>query len=401
MLRSLFSGISGLRQHQTMMDTVGNNIANVNTAGYKSSSTVFEDTLSQMVKAAGAPTPNDELGGTNPAQVGLGVRLAAITTNFSQGAAQATGRSTDLMIQGDGFFAINQGGETLYTRAGSFNFDADGWLVTPSGGKVQGWTGVDGVVDANAPVSDLRLPVGTQLPPQATGSSEITGNLPASAADGTIISSAIKMYDTQGKEHSVTYKLTKDAAPATDSWTMDVTEGATSYLSTPVAFDTAGVLTTVSPLVATASWGNVDIDISALTQYGGANTFGAVSQDGSALGSLQSFTLGNDGTIVGVFSNGLKQTLGQVALASFNNPPGLEKIGGSLYRDTVNSGLAQIGVAGGGGRGLLSSGNLEMSNVDLASEFTNLIVAQRGFQANSKVITSSDEILQDLVNLKR
>jgi flagellar hook protein FlgE len=390
-LRSLFSGISGLRQHQTMMDTVGNNIANVNTAGYKSSSTVFEDTLSQMVKAAGAPSPQAGLGGTNPAQVGLGVRLASITTNFSQGAAQATGRSTDLMVK--------QGGETLYTRNGSFNFDANGWLVSSSGAKVQGWTANAGTVDTNAPVGDLRLPVGTLLPPKSTDASVISGNLPAGATTGTVISSAMTMYDTQGNEHSVSYKLTKDAAA--NSWTMDVTEGAATYLSTTVAFDAAGALVTASPLTAAASWGSVDIDISGMSQFGGSNTFAAVSQTGSGLGSLQAFTLGNDGSIVGVFSNGLKQTLGQVALASFNNPPGLEKIGGSMYRNTVNSGLPQVGVAGAGGRGLLSAGNLEMSNVDLASEFTNLIVAQRGFQANSKIITSSDEILQDLVNLKR
>ena len=221
MLRSLYSGISGLRQHQTMLDTVGNNISNVNTAGYKSSSVVFEDTLSQMVRSAGAPNGQTGTGGTNPAQVGLGVRLSAITTNFSQGAAQATGRSTDLMIQGDGFFAVKQAGETLYTRSGAFNFDTNGVLVANNGAKVQGWSAdASGLVDTNGPVGDLKLPVGTLLAPQATDGATIGGNLPASAATGTVISSSLATYDQQGTEHQMTFKYTKDAAA--NSWTLDV-----------------------------------------------------------------------------------------------------------------------------------------------------------------------------------
>jgi flagellar hook protein FlgE len=416
MLRSLFSGISGLRQHQTMMDVVGNNISNVNTAGYKSSSTVFEDTLSQLVKAAGAPQNGQ--GGTNPAQVGLGVRLGAITNNFSQGAAQATGRSTDLMIQGDGFFAVRQGAETLYTRSGAFSFDADGWLVTSSGARVQGWTANAGVVDINQPVGDLQLPVGATVAPTATTQTDLGGNLPADAtvyaagppSSGTRIVTSIKVYDGQGIEHNVLYAMEKAAAAG--AWNVTASlDGAAAVAVRTVNFDPAtGKL--VDPVPGTpeqepttgtfaAPWGPITVELSGLTQYGGTNTVSALGQDGAAMGSLQAFTLSPDGTIVGVFSNGLKQSLGQVALAAFNNPPGLEKIGGSLYRTTVNSGNPQLGLAGGGGRGLLSSGQLEMSNVDLAQEFTNLIVAQRGFQANSRVITSSDEILQDLVNLKR
>ncbi len=403
MLRSLFSGISGLRTHQTMMDVVGNNIANVNTAGYKSSSTVFEDTLSQMVKGAGAPVPAEGIGGTNPAQVGLGVRLAQITTNHSQGAAQATGRSTDLMIQGDGFFAVQQAGETLYTRNGSFNFDGAGWLVTSSGARVQGWTAAPGgVINNNAPVGDLRLPVGTLLNPVATTGSEIGGNLPSAATTGTEISSSMKLFDGQGNEHNVTYRLTKLAEA--NQWTVDILEGTTTLASQTATFDGFGNLdttATTTPMPVAAGWSTFNVDLSALTQYGGANTFAALTQNGSAMGSLQAFSLNQDGKIVGIFSNGLKETLGQVSLTSFNNPTGLEKVSGSMYRGTVNSGAAQVGMAGTAGRGLLSAGTLEMSNVDLAAEFTNLIVAQRGFQANSRVITSSDEILQDLVNLKR
>src|SRR6185437_8280574 len=153
MLRSLFSGISGLRAHQQMMDVTGNNIANVNTAGYKSSQSIFEDTLSQMMKSAGAPQAGN--GGTNPAQVGLGVRSAGISTNFSQGATQATGKTTDLMINGDGFFVVRNGAENLYTRAGSFSFDANGSLVNPDGMTVQGWNATNGVINTNASPTDI------------------------------------------------------------------------------------------------------------------------------------------------------------------------------------------------------------------------------------------------------
>ena len=167
MLRSMFSSISGLRSHQTMMDVTGNNIANVNTAGFKSSQTLFQDTLSQLLQGAASPTPDQ--GGTNPAQVGLGTRVAGISTNFGQGAAQTTGRSTDLMISGDGFFVVDNGNETLYTRAGSFSFDAGGRLVTTDGSLVQGWGATDGVVDTNGPLGPLTLPIGVlrRRPPRA------------------------------------------------------------------------------------------------------------------------------------------------------------------------------------------------------------------------------------------
>src|SRR5512139_2452870 len=263
MLRSLFSGISGLKAHQMMLDVTGNNIANVNTTGFKTSSTTFEDTFSQMIKAAGAPVaPN---GGTNPSQVGLGVRLAAIQTNFSQGAAQTTGRSTDLLIQGDGFFKVLNGTQELYTRNGSFSLDTAGMLVTSEGYPVQ---------------------------------------------------------------------------------------------------STAGANITIPP------------------------------------GTYVSYSIANNGDVVGVDGAGTPTVIATIGLATFPNPPGLEKVGGSLYRRTVNSGAEDLGVPG-TLRGTLQSGALEMSNVDLGQEFTNLIISQRGFQANSKVITTSDELLQDLVNLKR
>jgi flagellar hook protein FlgE len=396
MLRSLFAGISGLRSHQTMMDVTGNNIANVNTTGYKSSTTVFQDTLSQLLKGAGAPVGG--IAGTNPAQVGLGVRVAAITSNFTQGSAQTTGRSTDLMIQGDGFFVVQNGGENLFTRAGAFSFDTDGRLTSPEGARVQGWSANAGVIDTNAPSGDIQLPVGAVLPPVATTAATLAGNLPSDAALGTVVRSSIKIYDAAGTPTDMDVTATLGAGGV---WALSSSVGALSPAT--LSFSGAGATPSVASVSFTATVGGqvVALDTSKLTGFAGQNTLAAISQNGSAMGTLQAFTMSPDGTLIGVFSNGLKSPLAQVALANFNNPPGLEKVGGSMYRTTVNSGTEQLGTAGSAGRGLLTSGALEMSNVDLAAEFTNLIVAQRGFQANSRVITTSDQILEDLVNLKR
>ena len=404
MLRSLFSGISGLRSHQTMLDVTGNNIANVNTTGFKSSQTQFQDALSQVVQnASGAQAGT---GGTNPAQVGLGVRVAGVTTNFTQGASQLTGRSTDMMIQGDGFFAVRKGTDTFYTRAGGFDFDATGQMVLPGeGALVQGWAAVNGVIDTNGPLTDLKVPAGTLMGAVATTSATYGGNLQSDAAVGTVIQRAVTAYDSTGVERQISMTLTKAAS----GWTMSASDGTATYpaapaTSIPLVFTAAGALDpAASGLTGTGSFalGAVTVDMSKVTGFAGVQTIAASTQDGHSAGTLQAFSLGADGTITGSFSNGLKQAIGRIALASFTNPAGLEKAGGSLFRTTVNSGNAQVGAAGTGGRGGLAGGALEMSNVDLSSEFTNLIIAQRGFQANSRVITTSDEVLQELVNLKR
>lgn len=284
MLRSLFAGISGLRVNQTMLDVTANNIANANTTGFKSSSTVFQDTLSQML--TGASGSSAARGGSNPIQIGLGVQLAATSTNFNQGSAQSTGRTTDLMIQGDGMFVIRKGSEQLYTRAGSFSFDENGSLVTPSGYRVQGYA-----LDA------AGLPTGGLI---------------------------------------------------------------------DVSMDTTAVLPPVPAGV-----------------------------------ELTSYNIGSDGKLRGIFSDSVPRDMAQLTLADFANPMGLEKVGETAYRESANSGAVQLGVSGVGRRGSLVGGTLEMSNVDLAAEFTNLILAQRGFQASSRVITTSDQVLEELVNIKR
>ncbi|MGY1708634.1 flagellar hook protein FlgE [Geodermatophilus sp. SYSU D00758] len=401
MLRSMFSAISGLRAHQTKMDVTGNNIANVNTVGYKSQSTVFEDTLSQMMRAGGAPT--EARGGTNPAQVGLGVKLGGISTNWTQGATQTTGRSTDFMVEGDGFFVVQAGTQQLFTRAGSFSFDSAGNLVTASGAVLQGWSAdADGVVNPNGPIGDLAIPYGQGTAPRRTGNGSVEGNLSASAPVGTAVETAITMFDDLGREVPVTYAYRKTAD---NTWGLTVTARGTTVHTSSVTFDgVSGALSSASPVTLTGIpglTGSVSVDLSTITQYGSPTDVSADDQDGYGAGTLESFSLGSDGTVTGMFSNGERKVLGQLALAAFDNPSGLEKAGSSMFRAANNSGLPDIGQAGAGGRGALTAGALEMSNVDLAEEFTGLIVAQRGFQANSRVITSSDEILQDLVNLKR
>jgi len=392
MLRSLFSGISGLRAHQQMMDVTGNNIANVNTTGYKASQVTFQDTLSQLVRAAG--TPQNGNGGTNPAQVGLGVRLGGIENNFTQGASQNTGRNTDLMIQGDGFFVVDNAGQELFTRNGSFNFDSSGSLVTSDGSIVQGWAAnASGAINTNAAQGPIKLPLSTQLPPTATDKATVTGNLPADTTGTNPIVTSMTTFDAQGNKvtMSATFTFVNQ-----NQWTLDLTDGGVA--GGPYTLDfTNGANPVATPSPVTV--GGITVDISKMTSYAGLSTVTSTA-NGSAAGGIQSFTISPDGTLVGVFSNGLKQTLAQLAVATFGNPGGLEKSGDSMYRTTGNSGTAQLGVAGTAGRGALQQGALEMSNVDLAQEFTNLVIAERGFQANSRVITTSDEILQDLVNLK-
>ncbi|TAM68385.1 MAG: flagellar hook protein FlgE [Microbacteriaceae bacterium] len=389
MLRSLYSGISGLRAHQTMLDVTGNNIANVNTAGFKSSSVQFEDTLSQLLSGATAP---GAVGGTNPAQIGLGVRTAAISTNFTQGSAQATGKPTDLMINGDGFFNVKVGGQNLYTRAGDFNFDSTGTLVSAGGGFVQGWTADGtGAINTNGALGNIKLPVNSVVPAAATTKASFAGNLPGDAAAGTTLTRDVPVYDASGTKSTLSVTLTADG---TGTWT--VNDGA-SNIGT-LSFSN-GLLTSMPTSLTTGT--GIPLDFSTVSGYSTLSTIALESEDGHASGTLQSYSIGNDGTISGSYSNGVIQAIARIAVTTFTNPGGLEKQGGSSYAATSNSGTPITGSAGSPGIGSLTGGYLEASNVDLSQEFTDLIVAQRGFQANARIITTSDSILQELVDLKR
>ena len=401
MLRSLYSGISGLRSHQTMLDVTGNNIANVNTVGYKATAVQFQDTLSQLTQGATAPGANN--GGGNPAQVGLGVLVSGITTNFSQGSAQSTGRATDLMISGDGYFITRAGNQTTYTRAGAFDLDAAGRLVSTDGKIVQGWTGVNGAINTGGAVGDIVLPDGAIAPAVATTTASVGGNLPSETAVGQSVVRDMDVYDANGVARTMSLTFTRTAAgwgvtaPANANGTGTSPTVALNFTDGKLPVDGTGATVPVNLTMG----GGITVSLAGLTGFAGVSTVSVTEQNGRSAGTLESFSISKDGTLIGSFTNGAKQALARIAVASFTNPAGLEKAGNSSYTSTVNSGNPVIGGPGDPGMGNAVAGSLEMSNVDLSQEFTNLIVAQRGFQANARIITTSDEVLQELTNLKR
>ncbi len=415
MLRSMFAAISGLHGNQTMMDVIGNNIANVNTVGYKSGRVNFQDIMSQTLH--GATAPANGLGSIDPAQIGLGMTVAGIDVLQTQGNLQSTGKTTDMAIQGDGFFAESDGSTTYYTRDGAFDIALDGSLANPASGlKVQGWQAdSDGKIDETQPLTNITIPIGQRTTALATSSVTLSGNLDAGAATATAAPTTMTIYDSLGVSHSVKVTFTKTAA---NQWSWAATADATDtgITITPVAGPppvNEGTLTFTSSGVVSASTGSLSftfpdgakattpaIDLTQMTQFSGTSQPSGQA-DGFTSGTLTTFAVGDAGEISGVYSNGQTQVLGQIALADFLNPDGLLRAGQNNFTSTSASGAANIGVAGTGGRGTVTTGALEMSNVDLATEFTGMITAERGFQANSRVITTSDQMLQELVNLKQ
>jgi flagellar hook protein FlgE len=391
MLRSLYAGISGLRAEQTMLDVTSNNIANVNTTGFKSSSVQFEDTLSQTLSAAGLPQATKA--GTNPSQVGLGVRVAAINTSLAQGEQQSTGNNLDTMISGDGYFVTTVGTQTLYTRDGAFHWDAQGRLATADGGLVEGWSAVNGVINTGGAPGGISLPTGTVAPAVATTKAAVTGNLDSTGSGGISVKE-ISVYAKDGTQKTLSVTFTPGANGA---WTYSAGDG-TGAAVTGSLQCTNGKVTGAT--TATTSDGIV-IDMTGLTGFASLATATIASQDGTAAGRLLSTTMGSDGTLAGTFSNGATVPLARLALATFVNPEGLEKAGNSTMQQTLNSGTPTLTTAGDGSAGTIVAGALEASNVDLSQEFTNLIIAQRGFQANARIITTSDQVLQELVQLKQ
>lgn len=417
MMRSLFSAVSGLKAHQQRMDVIGNNIANVNTPGFKKSQTTFQDMLSQMIRGASRQVEGGR-GGTNPMQVGLGVTIGAINTVMTAGSPQDTGKNTDLAIEGEGFFVVSDGSRSYYTRAGAFDFDSDGYLIDANGMHVMGWLADDkGNLNTDpANIVPVKIDLNSTAPPHSTTEFKFSGNLDANTASNSSITVTQAVYDSRGDKHIVVFTFTKDSIDP-NKWLVDCTVDKnpatisydnTSQPSPCLTFTLNNGTLTPSTNIMNITFdpnngtGQVSFipDFSQMTQFSGETTITA-SQDGYPAGSLQSVSFDTTGTLSGVFSNGITQPLAQVALASFNNPGGLVKEGNTLFAVSSNSGDANIGSAGMGGLGSIRPGSLEMSNVDLAQEFTDMIVTQRGFQANSRVITASDEMLQDLVNLKR
>lgn len=408
MLRSMFTSIGSLTLHQSYMDVVANNLANVNTPGFKGSRVTFMDQISQMMSVGAGPSA--ALGGINPTQIGLGVRMGAVTTGFTQGAMQSTGRVTDVALQGDGFFIYRQGAANLYSRDGALSIDSDGYLVNAATGmRIQGWqattTSGSPTVNTGGPIGDIRIPINSTLA-RATTTATLRGNLDSTTANGGTFTSTLGVYDSLGVLQSVNVTFTR-TGPGAWSWAATSGSPAANVGSGTVSFDSSGQFTGSSGSISIpgangAATTNVTLDFAGFTQLATPSDAAVSNQDGVPAGSLTGFSVvTNTGEIFGVYSNGLQQLIGQVAIANFVNPSGLEHAGQNTFRIGLNSGTAQVGAAGTGGRGQVLNGYLEASNVDMAQEFTNMILAQRGFQASSRVITTSDEMLQELVNLKR
>lgn len=416
MMRSLFSGVSGMRSNQTRMDVIANNIANVNTVAFKAGRATFKEAFSEILQSA--TRPQGDLGGLNPMQVGLGVEVGSIDTLYSQGTSQASSQETDLSIQGDSLFVVGRGDQQMYTRAGNFQFDADGHLVQQGTGLiVQGRMATNGVLGGT--IGDIQIPADLTSPASATDNVRIGGNLDASAAAGTVRDMSINVYDALGAKHELKLLFTKSATtPNSWDWSVDTsalsaTEAASLSGNTgTVTFDGTGNMTapTTAPVIgltpdtgATAMAITVDFGsgMAGLTQFSSASSAVVQDQNGFTMGTLETRTIDRTGRVIGGFTNGIVQPLAQLSLADFVNPAGLERQGENLYAASANSGEPVVGFAAEGSNSLIQSKSLEASNVDLAQEFTNMIIAQRGFQASSKIITTSDEMLNDVVSLKR
>ena len=463
MMRSLYSGVSGLQNHQTRMDVIGNNISNVNTNGFKRGRVNFQDMISQQL--SGAAKPTDELGGVNPKEVGLGMTVASIDNVFTQGNLQSTGISTDLAIQGNGFFVMKNGEETFYTRNGAFGLDMDGTLVKPANGmRVQGWMAeeINGqmLVTTAATPEDLIIPVGSKDPAKETTNVNFACNLNkntpeilegASADDifkGTW-GTEQKIYDSFGNEHMLSVSFRRvvgnpnqwEATVVIDQDNADYTQtrvglGTTDGVGNTflVNFDNYGALQSVTDtagnvtnpegqVVLQTSFAVADSNVDeqgnpyrqtlninlgtigsfkdTITQSASKSTTKAFYQDGYTMGYLDNFKIDSSGIITGVYSNGTNRTIGQIAMATFANDRGLEKAGDNTYVESNNSGMARIGESGVAGKGSLMAGALEMSNVDLSEQMTDMIVTQRGFQSNAKTITTADTLLETVLSLER
>lgn len=427
-LRSLFSGVSGLRSHQLMMDVLGNNIANVNTVGFKGGRITFGDLFSQTLR--GATQPVDGLnGGVNPQQVGLGAGVNTLDTIFNQGSIENTNVSTDLAIAGTGFFIVNLGGQNFYSRVGTFEFDANGTLSHPgTGARLQGkMADALGVVPPGTTLEDIRIAQDTRSPARATGNVRFSGNLSSSLTppDGDW-DTTVDVIDSLGTKHEIQVSFTKDTN-GTNTWNWTATVAGTNDPATLIGgnagtlvFNSDGTLQSstggdpleLDPNNGATSPQQITLDFGVpspttpgvyrgITQSAGNSSVTVREQDGYVAGVLTGIEIDTTGKVIGAFSNGDKRTLAQIMMAEFNNPGGLVRKGDNLFDSSGNSGIAAIIQPGAGSNSIIKSGALEQSNVDLSEEFTRMILAQRGFQANARVITTSDEFLTEVVNLKR
>ncbi|MGZ3592300.1 MAG: flagellar basal-body rod protein FlgF [Syntrophales bacterium] len=406
---ALYTGISGLNASSTEMDVISNNIANVNTVGYKSQNTYFADILSQSLSG----------GYSGTMQVGRGVEVADIGTQFGPGSFETTGNATDVAIDGDGFFMVNdKNGATYYTRAGSFHLDNAGNLVDLNGDKVQGYNLLGA---APTTITDINLN-NVQSVPVSTSTFSVGANLDAGTAIGNTFSTTQTVYDSLGDKHSldITYTSAAPAVGSTSAWDLTLTlDGAIAGTPTTATleFDANGALINPAdnsinfgatlPSGATIGAGGVltwDMTSSSsliLTGYASTSVINSLTNDGYASGQLKSLSVTDDGKISGFFTNGQTANVAQIVLANFGDPEGLKRMGSNLFGATVTSGPAIMNVPGASGMGTVAANSLEMSNTDIATEFINMITAQKAYSANARIITTEDQMLTELINIKR
>lgn len=439
MMRSLYSGVAGLKTHQTRMDVIGNNIANVNTVGFKGSNVQFMDVLYQTSSRASASNPNNGVGGVNAKQIGLGTTTATITKELAgTGSAETTNNAYDLMLNGDSFFIVSRGNMNYFTKVGAFKKDGAGYLVTGTGEMVMGWQ-----VDPDNPNQirkDMVSPLQVESPenmysePQATTKTYVSGNIDktdeAFEDNGAHVMN-VTIYDKKGYSYNVKMNVRQNNTADKNTYTVSIASitdsnnqpiaGTATLSGNQLVYDAdngkfigvgsnnaMGKAITLS--INDDSFEPIEIDFSSSTMYATSslttlalNRGDAKGLDGGRkVGKLDEVNINNDGKIYGVYDNGEEKLLGQIAVARFTNPAGLEAIGNNMYQTTQNSGdFDGIGQEATEGGGSMSQGVIEMSDVDLSEEFTNMIITQRGFQANSRIITVSDTLLEELINLKR
>ena len=412
----MLSGVASIKAQQSRMNVISDNLANVNTTAFKGSRVSFQEMMAQTI--SGGTGPGTNVGGTNPLQYGMGVTVGSTDVNHAQGSLEATNRPTDLAIEGNGFFMVSNGERTAYTRDGGFTLDSRGDLVQRnSGERVVGWTAnALGEIDKTAaPTAGINIPLGSLTATQATTNVSMTGNLDSAAAATETWTQTVRVYDSTGASHDLTVKFSNRTSPVTggptdaaSSWDWEVSEAGTVLGNSagtgnaPIYFNASGK--NIAPTaLSTVTLGTtaISMNFNNVSSVAADSQVVLKDQNGYAPGSLESISIGKDGKISGIFTNGMTKTLAQVATAVFTNPGGLERIGGNLYRTTTNSGVANVGAPNENGHGSVSSGYLESSNVDMSQEFTDLIVTQRGFQANTKIVNTVDEMLQELMQLKR
>jgi flagellar hook protein FlgE len=402
--------LTGLEANSVALDTIGNNLANLNTTAFKDQTTSFSDLFYQNIGNTGSG---------NALQMGLGTQVAGTNTDFSQGSLSTTTNSTDMALNGSGFFVVDRGGPEQLTRAGNFQLDQSGNLITNTGDGVMGYAAANGVVNTNTPLTTLQVPVDATQAAQATQNFGITANLDAATAIGGTFSSTITMYDSLGTSHAATVNFTKTAD---NTWNYAISLPAGDATGTPVnntgtlQFSSSGGLLLPASNVSGISFPGLSDGANDMTfnwelynasgspqvgQTVGTSTATASTQDGFASGSYNGFSVDSAGVISASFSNGQTQTVGQIAVASVTNVEGLTIDGGNNYQTSTSSGAASIGAPGAGGRGSIEDDTLEQSNVDISTEFANLIVAQRAFEANSKTVTTFDTVTQETINMIR